>query len=149
MHFALRWPRIAFLHMCPKVSIFLAFLRVRAHARHPQDCHKMVPRYPKRRILNRAKTRQHMSSIGFDGKLEPAFFQHILIGSVEGSSLNPFNIMHASTHGSFGNWRKTRICSLPHIPSPLSCDTSLDGMLESGVFQPILIGRVSFASLCP
>ena len=24
-----------------------------------------------------------MSSIGFDGKLEPAFFQHILIGRVE------------------------------------------------------------------
>ena len=83
MHFASRWPRNAFLHMCPNVSIFLAFLHVRAHARHPQDCHKMAPRYPKRRILNRAKTRQHMSSIGFDGKLEPAFFQHILIGRVE------------------------------------------------------------------
>ena len=26
---------------------------------------------------------RHMSSIGFDGKLEPAFFQHILIGRVE------------------------------------------------------------------
>ena len=26
---------------------------------------------------------RHMSSIGLDGKLEPAFFQHILIGRVE------------------------------------------------------------------
>ena len=43
----------------------------------------MVPRYPKRKILNRAKTRQHMSFIGFDGKLETAFFQHVLIGRVE------------------------------------------------------------------
>ena len=83
MHIALRWPRIAFLHMCPKVPISLVFLHVRAHARHPQDSRKMAQRYPKRSILNRAKTRQHMSSIGFDGKLEPAFFQHILIGRVE------------------------------------------------------------------
>ena len=84
----------------------------------------------------------------FDGKLEPGFFQHILVGRVEHQpfhdgmdNLEPFqhqaymftrygcgkvesqppNIMHVSTHGRFGKWRQTRICSLPHIPFPLSC----------------------------
>ena len=31
---------------------------------------------------------RHMSSIGFDGKLEPAFVQHILIGRVEHQPLH-------------------------------------------------------------
>ena len=80
-----------------------------------------------------------MSSIGFDGKLEPAFFQHVLIGrveyqlfhdgmderepsnirqtcshdmGVEGSSLNPSNIMHTSTHGRFGKKaRDKKMCA--------------------------------------
>ena len=121
MHFALRWPRIAFLHMCPKVSIFLAFLHVRAHARHPQDSHKMAQRYPKRSILNRAKTRQHMSSIGFDGKLEPAFFQHILIGRVEHQ---PFQCGMDELEPMYAYVYMYMLHVLFHIVRPFSCHVS-------------------------
>ena len=73
---------------------------------------------------------------------------------VEGSNLNPPNMMHTSTHGRLGKRRTTRICSLLHRSFYLfyPCRAThviyrFDGELEPGFFQHVLIRRVEQSTI--
>ena len=73
---------------------------------------------------------------------------------VEGSNLNPPNMMHTSAHGRLGKRRTTRICSLLHRSCyPFyPCRAThvicrFDGELEPGFFKHVLIRRVEQSTI--